>query len=110
MISALIYPAILVAVAAISVVLMLGFVVPQFETLFADLGDGLPVPTDVFRPQDALAQFDYSLKRAPRRLLSLQGKLEAAKALQDEALQSELEGTLQEILKNANQKQVVSKL
>lgn len=44
-ISALIYPAILVAVAVISVVLMLGFVVPQFETLFADLGDGLPVPT-----------------------------------------------------------------
>lgn len=62
------------------------------------------------RPQDALAQFDYSLKRAPRRLLSLLGKLEVAKALQDEALQSELEGTLQEILKNANQKQVVSKL
>lgn len=44
-ISALIYPAILVVVAVISVVLMLGFVVPQFETLFADLGEGLPVPT-----------------------------------------------------------------
>jgi len=44
-ISALMYPAILVVVAAISVVLMLGFVVPQFETLFADLGDALPLPT-----------------------------------------------------------------
>lgn len=44
-ISALIYPAILVVVAVISVVLMLGFVVPQFETLFADLGEGLPMPT-----------------------------------------------------------------
>lgn len=44
-ISALIYPAILVAVAVISVVLMLGFVVPRFETLFADLGEGLPLPT-----------------------------------------------------------------
>ncbi len=44
-ISALIYPAILVAVAVISVALMLGFVVPQFETLFADLGEGLPLPT-----------------------------------------------------------------
>lgn len=44
-ISALIYPAILIAVAVISVVLMLGFVVPQFETLFADLGEGLPLPT-----------------------------------------------------------------
>lgn len=44
-ISALIYPAILVLVAAISVVLMLGFVVPQFEALFADLGEALPTPT-----------------------------------------------------------------
>ena len=44
-VSALIYPAILVVVAVISVVLMLGFVVPQFETLFADLGEGLPMPT-----------------------------------------------------------------
>ena len=44
-VSALIYPAILVVVAAISVFLMLGFVVPQFETLFDDLGDALPLPT-----------------------------------------------------------------
>lgn len=44
-VSALIYPSILVVVAAISVVLMLGFVVPQFETLFAEMGDGLPLPT-----------------------------------------------------------------
>lgn len=44
-ISALIYPAILVAVAVVAVALMLGFVVPQFETLFADLGEGLPLPT-----------------------------------------------------------------
>ena len=46
-ISALMYPAILVVVAAISVFLMLGFVVPQFETLFADLGDALPLPTRI---------------------------------------------------------------
>ncbi|MDR0702868.1 MAG: type II secretion system F family protein [Azoarcus sp.] len=46
-ISALIYPAILVFVAAISVVLMLGVVVPQFETLFSDLGDALPMPTRI---------------------------------------------------------------
>ena len=44
-ISALIYPAILVVVAVVAVALMLGFVVPQFETLFADLGEGLPLPT-----------------------------------------------------------------
>lgn len=41
-VSALIYPAILLVVAVLSIVLMLGFVVPQFETLFADMGDALP--------------------------------------------------------------------
>lgn len=46
-ISALIYPAILVVVACISVVLMLGFVVPQFETLFEDMGEALPLPTRI---------------------------------------------------------------
>lgn len=46
-VSALIYPAILVVVAAISVFLMLGFVVPQFESLFEDMGDALPLPTRV---------------------------------------------------------------
>ena len=44
-VSALIYPAILVVVAAISVFLMLGFVVPQFESLFDDMGEALPLPT-----------------------------------------------------------------
>ncbi len=44
-VSALIYPAILLVVAALSVVIMLAFVVPQFETLFNDMGDNLPVLT-----------------------------------------------------------------
>lgn len=44
-ISALIYPAILLAVAVISIFGMLGFVVPQFEALFNDMGDALPVLT-----------------------------------------------------------------
>ncbi len=44
-ISALIYPAILVVVAVLSIFVMLGYVVPQFEALFADLGDGLPLLT-----------------------------------------------------------------
>jgi len=43
--SALIYPAILVVVALASIVLMLAFVVPQFEKLFEDLGDALPLLT-----------------------------------------------------------------
>ncbi len=44
-VSALIYPAILMVVAVLSIVAMLGFVVPQFETLFDDMGDALPVLT-----------------------------------------------------------------
>jgi general secretion pathway protein F len=44
-VSALIYPVILVVIAIISVALMLGFVVPQFEGLFADMGEALPLPT-----------------------------------------------------------------
>jgi general secretion pathway protein F len=46
-ISALIYPAILVVVAFLSVFLMLGFVVPQFEALFDDMGEALPLPTQI---------------------------------------------------------------
>lgn len=44
-VSALIYPGILMGVAVISIAFMLGFVVPQFESLFADMGDALPAMT-----------------------------------------------------------------
>jgi len=44
-VSALTYPAILLGVAVLSLVGMLGFVVPQFEKLFADMGDAVPLPT-----------------------------------------------------------------
>jgi general secretion pathway protein F len=46
-VSAMIYPAILVGVAAISIAVMLGFVVPQFESLFRDMGDALPMATRI---------------------------------------------------------------
>jgi general secretion pathway protein F len=46
-VSATIYPAILVGVAVLSLVVMLGFVVPQFEKLFKDMGDALPLPTQI---------------------------------------------------------------
>ena len=46
-VSATIYPAILLGVAILSLVAMLGFVVPQFETLFKDMGDALPMPTRI---------------------------------------------------------------
>jgi general secretion pathway protein F len=46
-VSATIYPAILLFVAVVSLVAMLGFVVPQFEKLFSDMGDALPLATQV---------------------------------------------------------------
>lgn len=45
--SALMYPAVLVGVAVLSLIAMLGFVVPQFEPLFAEMGDALPLPTQL---------------------------------------------------------------
>ena len=46
-VSATIYPAILMVVAVLSLVAMLGFVVPQFETLFKGMGEALPTPTRI---------------------------------------------------------------
>jgi len=45
--SALIYPMILLLVAGISVALLLIFVVPQFSKMFADMGQTLPLPTQI---------------------------------------------------------------
>ncbi len=42
LIAAMIYPTILFIVGIVSVVLMLGFVVPQFATLFEDVGSNIP--------------------------------------------------------------------
>jgi general secretion pathway protein F len=39
------YPAILLVVALLSLAGMIGFVVPQFEQLFADMGDAVPLAT-----------------------------------------------------------------
>lgn len=46
-VSALIYPAILAAVATLSVFVMLGYVVPEFEALFEDMGESLPLLTQM---------------------------------------------------------------
>jgi general secretion pathway protein F len=46
-VTALIYPIILICVAALSVGILLIFVVPQFQELFADMGKALPLPTEV---------------------------------------------------------------
>ena len=45
--SALIYPIILLLVAALSVIILLTFVVPQFQRLFADAGRALPMATQI---------------------------------------------------------------
>jgi type II secretory pathway component PulF len=44
-ISALTYPLILVGVGGISVAILLVFVLPKFATMFADLGQALPLST-----------------------------------------------------------------
>jgi general secretion pathway protein F len=46
-ISALIYPTILIGVAMLSLMLILAYVVPQFEQTFAQAGRALPLPTQV---------------------------------------------------------------
>jgi general secretion pathway protein F len=43
--SALIYPSLLILVAVVSVAILLVFVVPQFESTFAQAGKALPIPT-----------------------------------------------------------------
>lgn len=45
--SALIYPAILMGVAGLSVIILLTFVVPQFQQLFEDAGEALPLATQI---------------------------------------------------------------
>lgn len=47
LVSALIYPVILVSVAAASLLVLLAWVVPQFAGMFASLGGTLPLPTRI---------------------------------------------------------------
>ena len=47
LLSALIYPAILIFVAVISIFILLGYVVPQFTELFEGVGQVLPLPTRI---------------------------------------------------------------
>lgn len=46
-VSALIYPSILLFVAALSVIILMTLVVPQFRPIFEDMGSALPVATRV---------------------------------------------------------------
>lgn len=54
------------------------------------------------RAEEAIAQFDNSLQRAPKRILSLKGKLAAAKMLNNQALQNEIQQLLDAEVKKPN--------
>jgi general secretion pathway protein F len=46
-VSAIIYPAILVVTGGISIIILLTYVLPKFSVIFAELGTSLPLPTQV---------------------------------------------------------------
>jgi general secretion pathway protein F len=46
-VSALIYPALLTSVGGAAVVFLLAFVIPRFAEIFADLGQAIPLPTQI---------------------------------------------------------------
>ncbi|MCU7945410.1 MAG: type II secretion system F family protein, partial [Candidatus Thiodiazotropha sp. (ex Cardiolucina cf. quadrata)] len=58
LISALIYPAILLFVAITSILILLTYVIPQFSELFSDMGEALPLSTRITMGMAALLQ-DY---------------------------------------------------
>jgi hypothetical protein len=60
------------------------------------------------RPEDAMVQFDYSLKRAPKRVKSLQGKLETARRLSMEEVVNEIQKELNTILKSADSQNAIA--
>lgn len=61
-VSALTYPLILFVVAALSVIIMLGFVVPEFEALFEDMGESLPFLTRaIVALGDLIASWGWTL-------------------------------------------------
>lgn len=62
------------------------------------------------RAEEAMQQFDYSLSRAPKRVLSLKGKLNAAQVMGDTKMENELTTELDNILHLADAKPAISKL
>lgn len=54
--SAMAYPSVVIVATLIAILVMLVFVVPQFEPLFADLGADLPLPTRMLMAGSELAQ------------------------------------------------------
>jgi type II secretion system protein F len=46
-VSALIYPAVITTVGAGAIVFLMTFVIPRFATIFADMGQAIPLPTQI---------------------------------------------------------------
>jgi general secretion pathway protein F len=55
-ISALAYPVVILAVAIGAIVFLMTFVVPRFATIFADLGQAVPLPTQILMMASAIVQ------------------------------------------------------
>lgn len=59
--SALLYPTILFTVAVVSIFILIGFVVPQFLPLFEDVGQALPLLTQIVFSGSTFVQHYYGL-------------------------------------------------
>lgn len=57
---------------------------------------------EIDQPVEAANQFELALERAPKRVLSLKGKAEAARRSGDQVLANKVEGELKTITKNNN--------
>ncbi len=55
-VSALIYPSAILAVGIAAVVFLVAFVIPRFATIFADLGQAVPLPTQILMTVSAIVQ------------------------------------------------------
>jgi general secretion pathway protein F len=77
LLSALIYPALLVGVGAAAVVFLMAFVIPRFAAIFEDLGTTIPLPTAILLETSGLLQRHGLLLV----LLGLAGTLAARGAL-----------------------------
>jgi general secretion pathway protein F len=55
-VSAMIYPAILTATSGAAIVFLLAFVVPRFAVIFSDLGQAMPLPTQLLISASAFLQ------------------------------------------------------
>jgi general secretion pathway protein F len=55
-VSAMIYPAILSAASAAAIAFLMAFVVPRFAVIFSELGQAIPVPTQILISASAILQ------------------------------------------------------